>query len=132
MGFYRPITAGPPRASLRRARAGTVANEVRSLDIILTPAGFRGLCAIDAVVDGDDRRADIDCVALVRQQLGNSTGVRTGKLDQRLAGLDLDQNVVDLDFVTDPNPPGDDVGFDQTLTRIRQPESLQRHSNPRQ
>ena len=130
MGFYRPITAGPPRASLCRACAGTVANEVRSLDILLAPAGFIGLCAINAVVDGDDRRADIDCVALVHQELGDSTGVRTGKLNQRLAGLDLDQNVVDLDFVTDANPPRDDVGFDQTLTRIGQPESLQRHYTP--
>src|SRR5512133_303294 len=130
MGFYRPIAAGPPRASLCRARAGTVANEVRSLDILLVPADFGGLCAINAVVDGDDRRADIDCVALVHQQLGDSTGVRTGKFNQRLAGLDLDQNVIDLDFITDANSPCDDVGFDQTLTRIGQPESLQRHYTP--
>jgi hypothetical protein len=45
-----------------------------------------------------------------------------GKLNQRLAGLDLDKNVVDLDLIADSNPPGHDVGLDQSLTGIRQPE----------
>ena len=64
------------------------------------------------------------------QQLGHRAGVRAGQLDQRLAGLHLDQDVVDLDLVADRNPPGDDVCLDQSLTRIGQPKCLQRHASP--
>ena len=87
----------------------------------------------DAVVDGDDGSTDLDSGAFVHQELGDRPGVRAGQLDQRLAGLHLDENVVDLDLIADGNPPGHDVGLDQSFTGIRQPESLQRHSSlPRQ
>ena len=59
---------------------------------------------------------------------GHRAGERAGQLDQRLAGLDLDQDVVDLDLVADGDPPGDDLGLDQTLAGVGQPELLHRHA----
>ena len=70
---------------------------------------------------------DLDRVALGDQQLADRARVRGGQLDQRLAGLHLHHDVVDGHGVTDRHPPGDDVGLDQPLPRIGQPELPDRH-----
>ena len=130
VGLDRSVTAGPPRPSFGCPGTRAVTNQIRHLGFLATTAGFRRLCALTTVLDGDDRGTHIDRVALTHQELGHSAGVRTGQLNQRLAGLDLEKNVVDLDLITDRDPPGDDVGLNQPFARIQQPESLQRHSIP--
>ena len=49
---------------------------------------------------------------------GHHAGVRRGQLDQRLGGLDLDDDVVDLDGVALLDPPGHDLGLGQALADV--------------
>ena len=118
MRLYRAIPCDTSRTTFSCPGPRSVANEIRHLSFA-TAIGLCRLCLIYAVVDGDDRRTDIDRVALANQQFSHSAGVRCRKLDQRFAGLDLDKDVVDLDLVTDRNPPRNNVCLDQSLARIR-------------
>ena len=143
----RPDRAPPTcAAGAWSRRLGPVADQVRDPSARRLIAGLIGSTTASAAVAGssgtrsaagaalgtpssigDDRRADVDRVALADQQGGHRSRVGAGQLDQRLAGLHLDHDVVDLDLVADRHPPGDDVGLDQTLARIGQPKLLDRH-----
>src|SRR3954463_8717526 len=106
MSLHRSIRAGLPRASLGCPRTRTVADQIRHLRFLTATTGFHRLCPINTVIDGNDRLTHIDCVTLAHQELSHSAGVRAGQLNERLAGLDLDKNVVDLDLITDRDSPG--------------------------
>src|SRR5829696_7143357 len=72
----------------------------------------------DTVINADDRRADLDGVALVHQQRRHCARERGRQLDHGLAHLDL---------VTDRDPPADDLGFHQSLTGIGQAKGVDGH-----
>jgi hypothetical protein len=74
------------------------------------------------VADRDDRRTDGNGLALGHHQLRNDAGERRRQLDQRLGGLDLDQDLVDRDGVTLLDLPGHDLGLGETLTHVGQLE----------
>ena len=96
--------------------------------IISIDDGLGGDVTAEPVVDRDDRGADLHRVALCHQQRGDRAGIRHGQFDQGLGGLDLDEDVVDLDDVPDPDLPGDDLGLDQALARVREVEVLDCHN----
>ena len=74
------------------------------------------------VADRDDRRADGDRLALGHHQGEHRAGVRRRQLDQRLRGLDLDDDVVDRDDVADLDLPGHDLGLGEALADVGQLE----------
>ena len=83
-----------------------------------TAAGARHL-------DRDDRRADLDGLALCGQQPGDGAVPRRRQLDHRLGRLDLHDDLAVLDLVPRLDVPGHDVGFGQALARVGQLELLQ-------
>ena len=116
----RPCCGRPgSRPRRRRWRAG--------LDRSISP---RSACGCGAAGGGrrrlalggdrDDRRADGDRLALGDEQAGDGAGVRRRQLDQRLGGLDLDDDVVDRDDVADLDLPGHDLGLGETLADVGQ------------
>ena len=67
---------------------------------------------------------------MVRDEQGpDGAGERRRELHERLRRLELDQHVVDLDDVALGDPPGDDLGLEQALARVRQ-QVLALHSSP--
>src|SRR5215203_5487322 len=100
----------------------TVVTRGGGRDTVVTRGGGR-----DTVINADDRRADLDGVALVHQQRRHCARERGRQLDHGLARLHLEQNVVDLDLVTDRDPPADDLGFHQSLTGIGQAKGVDGH-----
>ena len=87
--------------------------------------------AADAVVDGDDRGADLDGVALGGVQGGHRAGEGHRQLDDGLCRLDLDDDVVDLDGVTDGDVPGDQLCLGEALARVRKLELTKGHVRER-
>ena len=99
-----PLAAGLDRSisvSCRRGRAGAGAGAAGSpIAMIGVPTG--------------------DGLALGHQQRGHGAGVRRRQLDQRLGGLDLDDDVVDRDHVADLDLPGHDLGLGEALADVGQ------------
>ena len=118
------------------ALAATAGARVGQVDLHLglgrggSRRGGRGRGSLVGVADRDDRRADRDHLALGHHQLEHGAGVRRRQLDQRLGGLDLDHDVVDLDDVADLDLPGHDLGLGQAFTDVGQLEL--RHAGPSQ
>ena len=114
------IPAGSVPAAAPRP-GGFVARPVADEGRGLLPA------TLDAVLDLDDGGADLHRDPLRHQQRRHGPGIGRGQFHQRLGGLDLDEHVVDLDFLPDGDPPGDDLGFGETLTGIRKKELAFHH-----
>ena len=85
----------------------------------------RAWAAIRADVDGNDRRPDVGCLALGHQQVSDDACVRARQLDDRLGGLDLDDDLVNGDLVTRLDVPSDDVGLGQAFPDVRELELLE-------
>ena len=68
-------------------------------------------------LDRDDRRAHRHDRALGDEQLGHRAREGARQLDGRLRGLDLDDQLVDLDDVAGPHVPAQDLGLGQALAR---------------
>jgi hypothetical protein len=60
--LHGPFAAGASGASLGRTCARTVTDQIRNLSILAVPTARRRLSTAHTIVDGDDRRADIDRV----------------------------------------------------------------------
>ena len=116
----RARTSGRPGPARRSARARRALRQVRPRPRsrpaprpeARRPASRRsrrrpaGDAAVGVGVDRDDRRADVDRLALRHEELGDDAGVGRRQLDQRLGRLDLDDDVVDLDRVAGLDLPG--------------------------
>ena len=75
-----------------------------------------------AVVDLDDRSADVHRVADRNEQSAHRTGDGTGQLHQRLGGLDLDEDVVDPHLIALGDQPLSDLRLGQAFAGIGQLE----------
>ena len=117
-------TVGLVAADQALALAATAGGRVGQVDLHLgrRRSGGRGSRRRPTVADRDDRGADRDHLALGDQQRLHGAGVRRRQLDQGLGGLDLDDDVVDLDGVALLDLPGDDLGLGETLTDVGQLE----------
>src|SRR6266545_2848039 len=81
-----------------------------------------GLRHAPAGVDLQQRRADVDGIALTGMQLEDRASERGGDLDHRLGRLDLDDRLVQGDGVALVDQPAHHLGFGQSLAEIRELE----------
>src|SRR5699024_154369 len=126
------------RAALRRGRPSPVADQSGTTVGVLcagrlggsarvgpgtgglgrTGSGRARLGAGFTSTEADDRCADLDGLALVDQQRVDGAGLRAGQLDERLRGLDLNEDLIDGHSVAGGDLPRDDIGFGQALTDV--------------
>ena len=96
------------------------------IGFFLAGTGYGRLAAAGARhLDRDDRHADLDGLALLRQQPGDRAVPRGRQLDHRLGRLDLHDDLAVFHLVARFDVPGHDVRFGQALTRVGQLELLQ-------
>jgi hypothetical protein len=108
----------------RGLHLGGVLAGLRRLGSRLRRRGSPAEAAGRVGVDGDDRRPDVDGLALRHEQLGDDAGIRRRQLDERLRRLDLDERVVDLHGVAGLDPPRDDLGLGEALPGVGEAELL--------
>ena len=106
--LLRREVASLPTTRLGRALAHAVAHEHR-----LTFRRRRSIRRLHR----DDRRAHRHDRALGDEQLGHGAREGARQLHGRLRGLDLDDQLVDLDDVAGPHVPPQDLGLGQSLAR---------------
>ena len=75
-----------------------------------------------ALVEIDERRADLDALARLGEQPRDPARLRRGHLDHRLLGLDRDERLIGDDMVAFRDMPGDDLGLLQPFAEIGQRE----------
>jgi hypothetical protein len=68
--------------------------------------------------DADQRRPDGDCLTWLRVQHVDDPGEWNRYLDGGLRGLDLDDNLIDLDPITDLDVPSHDLSLGETFPQI--------------
>jgi hypothetical protein len=76
--------------------------------------------------EGQKRRADSHHVAGLPVQRRNFAGARTRQLNDSLAGLDLDDRLIDGDRVALANKPANDSRLSQPLAEVGKQERLHR------
>jgi hypothetical protein len=81
-------------------------------------------------LDRNDRDADVDGLALLDEQAGDHTIPRAGQFHDRLRGLDVDDDLVDLDSVAGLDLPGHDVGLGEALPDVGEPGLLFQRQSP--
>ena len=70
------------------------------------------------LLERNQRRADLDDVALGAEQLGDPACPWRGHLDHRLVGLHRDQRLIGDHLVARADVPLHDLGFLQPLTEV--------------
>ncbi len=76
-----------------------------------------------------ERIADTHGLAGSRVQGRDDTRVRRRQFDEGLRGLDLGDDLVELDGIPFGDAPRDDVGLGESFTEVGQPELAQAHAN---
>ena len=70
----------------------------------------------------DDRLANLNGVALLVKELGHGSGKRARKFNKRLCGLNLDDDLVYLDFIARLNLPRNDLSLGKSFTNVGEEE----------
>ena len=107
----------PVHGRLNRRRGGLDGGSGRGR------GGAGGRC----VTHTDNGRSDVDCHALLDQQLRDGSRKRGRQFDEGLGGLDLTDDVIDGHGVAGLDLPGDDFGLGQPLAHVGEVELMESH-----
>ncbi|AHK36139.1 hypothetical protein Pd630_LPD16180 (plasmid) [Rhodococcus opacus PD630] len=74
--------------------------------------------------DLDQGSTDRHSLTCIDENLLNDATIGGREFYERLLGLDLDNDIIDLDCVTDGNNPVHDLGFNEAFTDIGKVKSV--------
>ena len=111
--------AFPATAAAGRRLRGAVADEDRHL-LALGRVGVRAVRG--ARPDGDERRADLDRLTRRGEQLDHGARKGARQLNDRLLGLHLHEDLVQLDRVAGGDMPRHDLRLGEALAQVGQEE----------
>ena len=110
----RPDRIGPMTPTLLRRRRGRrLHREV---------ADHRSSVRVRALLEVEERRADLHVLAGRGKKLRDPARLRRGDFHHRLLGLDRHERLVDDDMIAFRDMPRDELGLLQPLAQIRQAE----------
>ncbi len=115
------VAAGPAPAATRRGIGGPVAHEHRHLLGRCGAVVCFGGCTAGGL-DGDERRTHLDHLAGRGEELDDRAGEGARQFDDGLLGLDLDEDLVQLDGFAGSDVPRHHLCLGEPLPQVGQEE----------